>query len=273
MRVALMLWAVLVVSVAAQPALEDRSIAVADASFHIRCGGERRANNPTVILEAGAGNDVGIWRDIHPSISEFARVCGYDRLGSGTSSDAPQGLAAADYPALLRRMLEAAGEPPPYILAGHSFGGVIVMDFANKYPTDVLGLVLIDSSHEDQLRRFATLPAPPAPRVSSAAAPMPMRRAVDQMGFVQALGREPWHGHIPVVVLTRSPASFSLNDAGAEARQALWLELQHDLATRSPRSQHVIAKKSGHFIQNEEPQIVIDAIRAVLRRITLAGHL
>src|SRR5947207_174146 len=82
--------------------------------------------------------------------------------------------------------------------------------------------------------------------------------------FADALREKPWRGTVPVVVLTRSRQEATNGDPNAEARYALWIELQRDLANRSPKSEHIVAKNSGHVIQVDEPQLVIDAVRRVL---------
>src|SRR5687767_460099 len=109
----------------AQPSLTDRTFEVSGLSLHIRCAGERTPGTPLVILEAGAGNSADTWRDVHAPIAQFARACAYDRPGRGSSASPAAMLDAAAYVPLLSDLLKAAGEPGPYVLVGHSIGGVI----------------------------------------------------------------------------------------------------------------------------------------------------
>jgi len=247
---------------ATHPVLEDRWISVSGITLHIRCGGERRSKAPMVLLEAGAGTSTDTWSYVHTPIAEFARVCAYDRPGIGTSERAPDGLTTAEYIDLIQRFLKAASEPPPYVMVGHSMGGLIVSLYAVKHPADISGLVLVDSSHEDQRRKFAALTGPPISAATDAPPAAPV--GLSFTAFADALREKPWRGTVPVVVLTRSRQEATNGDPNAEARYALWMELQRDLANRSPKSEHIVAKNSGHVIQVDEPQLVIDAVRRVL---------
>ncbi|MGH9141119.1 MAG: alpha/beta fold hydrolase, partial [Vicinamibacterales bacterium] len=178
----------------------------------------------------------------------------------GTSQQTTQPRRPLDIIATLHALLNAAGEHPPYVMAGHSWGGEIVRLYAMQYPSEIVGLVLIDSSHEEQVKRFAAV-APAAPAGSGAhpgAAPPPEQADLDAMGV--ELSKRPWRANIPLVVLTRTPPAATDTDP----RGRIWQELQQELATRSPRGEHVIASKSGHYIQNDEPALVIGAIRRVV---------
>jgi pimeloyl-ACP methyl ester carboxylesterase len=245
--------------------LEDRTIRIAGTSLHLRCGGVRTAGAPVVVLEAGGGAGADSWRPMHDSIARFARVCASDRPDSGTSGPTPDNLTALGYVDLMRDLLDKAGEPPPYVLVGHSFGGLVVSLFAVRHPSLVSGLVFVDSSHEDQFRRAATLPPPPPPPAAAiAAAPPPPPAGVRLRDFAEQLTRTPLRTTVPIVVLTAGREPGLGRDPGAEARRQLWLELQRDLASRSPKSEHIVAEKSGHIMQNDEPQLVIDAVRRVM---------
>jgi pimeloyl-ACP methyl ester carboxylesterase len=274
MRPLLLVFMLLIVgpSAAAQSVLSDRTFEVNGLSLHIRCGGQRGPGAPLVVFEAGAGNSADSWRDVHAPISQFTRACAWDRPGRG-SSDAPsQVLEATAYVPLLSQLLKAANEQGPYLLVGHSIGGIIAALFANAHPSDVAGLVLVDSSHELQIRRFGELNAAPRPGTAPpviagpqpgtpSPEPLPIRPLID------LLGEKPWRGAVPLVVLTRGKTPPSTGDPNAEARNAIWLDLQRDWATRSPQGKQIIAANSGHYIQNDEPHLVIDAVRAVMTAI------
>ena len=130
---------------------EGRSIALgADfpgVSLNLNCVGQ---GAPTVILDSGLGVPAAGWDLVIPDVSKFARVCSYDRAGYGWSSAGPMPRTSEQIVKELHALLAASGEKGPYVLVGHSFGGYNVRVYTDKYPTDVAGLVLVDTSHEDQ---------------------------------------------------------------------------------------------------------------------------
>ena len=181
--------------------------------------------------------------------------------------DGPR-FPSRELPTRLRALLGKAGERAPYVMVGHSWGGEIVRLYAMQYPAEIVGLVLIDSSHEEQVKRFAAI-APAAPPgnggrlgVTPPSAPPPEQADLVTMGA--ELSKKPWHANIPLVVLTRTPPA----DPQADPRGQVWQELQRELATRSPQGEQIVAQKSGHYVQNDEPTLVIDAVRRVLRRLS-----
>lgn len=125
---------------------------IGQRKLHIQCSG---TGSPTVVLIAGTGAMSSSWARIAPGVATTTRVCAYDRAGQGWSDDAPHPQDALEMAADLRKLLEAADEHGPYVLAGHSLGGVYGMAFAARYPVDVAGLVLLDSSSPEQ---FTALP-------------------------------------------------------------------------------------------------------------------
>jgi len=100
--------------------------------------------DPTVVLEAGIAASSVSWSLVQPRVAEFTRVVSYDRAGFGWSSEAASAPTAKEAAQSLAAMLELSGEAPPYVLVGHSFGGLIVRLFQQKFPTRVSGLVLVD---------------------------------------------------------------------------------------------------------------------------------
>jgi pimeloyl-ACP methyl ester carboxylesterase len=114
--------------------------------LHIDCTGE---GSPTVVLESGAGDLSLAWALAQPKIAQFTRACSYDRAGYAWSDAGPLPRTMAQIAYELHTALANAGEKGPYVLVGAAMGGAMVRVFANTYPNDVSGMVLVDSIHED----------------------------------------------------------------------------------------------------------------------------
>jgi pimeloyl-ACP methyl ester carboxylesterase len=229
--------------------------------LHITCEGERRPGQPLVVLEAGAGNSARTWDQVIGPIATSARACAYDRPGLGASGRSLKPQRAAETVDRLHALLAAAGERAPYVMAGHSYGGMIVRLYASRYPAEVAGLVLVDSSHEEQMKRFAALP----PTVTKGPATPPIPEQFDIIGMSAELSKANWHADVPLVVLTRTNRPAPGAEDG-DPRGGIWHELQRELATRSPQAEHIVATHSGHYIQNDEPALVIDAVKRVVAK-------
>jgi pimeloyl-ACP methyl ester carboxylesterase len=119
--------------------------------MHIDCIGQ---GSPTVILDAGLGDSFVSWSKVQPRIAKFARACSYDRAGIGYSDPSPRPRTSKDFAEELHILLHNAGIPPPYLLVGHSMGGFDVRLYASLYPSEVAGMVLVDSSHPEQQKRL-----------------------------------------------------------------------------------------------------------------------
>lgn len=115
--------------------------------LHIHCTG---SGSPAVVLESGQGELGLTWANVQPVVAKSSRVCSYDRAGYGWSERSPLPRTASASVDELRSLLQKAGVEPPYVLVGHSIGGLYVKLYAHRYPDEVAGMVLIDSSHEDQ---------------------------------------------------------------------------------------------------------------------------
>jgi pimeloyl-ACP methyl ester carboxylesterase len=127
-------------------------IKVAGHRLHLHCTGH---GTPTVILEAGNLGMAAHWVRIQQEVARVARVCSYDRAGMGWSEAARGSRDARQISAQLHSLLSGAGETGPYVLVGHSYGGLYALNHAGQYPAEVVGLVLLDSSHPDQFTRTA----------------------------------------------------------------------------------------------------------------------
>ena len=123
-----------------------RLVDVGGHRLHLHCAGD---GSPTVIMEGGSGGNILHWMTVQPLIGMSTRVCAYDRAGMGWSEPGPLPRTPQRIVAELHTLLVAAGVPGPYVLVGHSLGGKYVRLYANEYPQDVAGMVLIDSRHED----------------------------------------------------------------------------------------------------------------------------
>ena len=242
----------------------DALVDIGGRRLHVSCTG---AGNPTVILEAGLGRVASstIWKAVQPAVAEITRVCAYDRAGRGTSDPDPRtatefrtGRAAVED---LRLLLRAASITGPYVLVGHSLGGAYTRLYAGQFPQDVVGMVLVDASHEEQNVSFksAGYSEPPEPTGQN-----PER--TDLSAVLEELRQAHWRADIPLVVLShgRKLPLPNTSDEVLTRVEAAWLELQRELASRSSRGRLVIAQRSGHNVQNDEPELVVEAIREVV---------
>lgn len=179
--------------------------------LHLDCRG---SGSPTVIFESGLDSIGSLsWAAVHDSVATVTRACAYDRAGimwSDPKSTPQSADAIADD---LHAVLQAAGEAGPFIFAGHSLGGPYIMTYTRKYPAQVAGLVFVDASHPDQLRRFAAIgvPPPPLPAV------LKLVSALSWTGLVRLFPIEaPEHADERVKEIVRARASTSLGAALAE---------------------------------------------------------
>ena len=258
-------------------------------SLWIDCRG---SGNPTVVLEAGSGNNGMIWDNVAldpgvsgpavlPGVAGFTHVCAYDRPGTVIGVDDPNDFSrsdpvpmprtAAEMVADLHALLTAADEPPPYVLAGHSFGGLIVRLYACTYPDEVAGLVLVDSAHEDYWAAIKALMTPEQQAIAFAHPPtltggseqewIDVDACAAQMR--EAAAKSPLRP-MPLIVLTRGiPPEWPAGFPAAEM-EAIWLPLQKELAALVPDSRLMVAEKSSHYIQTGQPELVIESIRQVV---------
>jgi pimeloyl-ACP methyl ester carboxylesterase len=246
----------------------------------LRCTGH---GSPTVVFEGGLTTD---WYDMQHQLSGFTRVCSYDRPGgpASRSDPAPTPRTARDFVADLHALLRAARVPGPYVLVGHSNSGLFAQLYASTHPRQVAGLVLIDAVHPAyHKRRLAMLKPLLPPEVWEALrqeAMTPPHRLVDPQGVDiwtserqtrLALRRSPLQP-MPLVALAHGRPSPAPPGWPIEEDERLWRQLQRELAQLVPGGRLVIATESGHDIQHEQPELVLDAIRDVVRAVR-AGEL
>jgi len=287
--------------------------------LHINCQGIPVSGSPTVVMEGGNAESCLTWALVQPEVARFARVCTYDRAGLGWSERSPQPRTATNIVEELHTLLTRAGVEPPYVLVGHSIGGMFVRLYAHRYPDQVTGMVLVDAAHEEQYMRFPTsLQRLQQQSLTMMAGVMRLLKTLNSMGllalFADKIGRT-WPtpipdkvreaylgvacsdtrffeaaidesvsvgenlvavraaridtlGNLPLVVLS-APDQFANLEKHLSAEDAgqfrvVTEELQAELTALSSRGKRVIVRNSGHYIQVEQPEAVIDAIREVV---------
>lgn len=122
--------------------------------LNLHCAG---TGSPTVVFESGLGVPLSNWGLVQPVVAQKTRTCAYERAGLGFSDAATRASDSKNIVDDLHRLLVAASIKPPYVLVGHSYGGMTVRLYADTYPSDVLGMVLVDPSVEDQLAGYRAL--------------------------------------------------------------------------------------------------------------------
>jgi pimeloyl-ACP methyl ester carboxylesterase len=240
--------------------------------MYYECAGR---GSPTVVLEAGLASDHSAWSAVAPALAHTTRTCSYDRAGLGFSAPVSAHRTGRDQVKELHELLAAAGEGPPYVIVGHSYGGLLAREFAATYRDDVAGVVLVDSSHPAMVQRFLAALGPPRPGES------PIRRrlrtflrqeprnteGLDLRASLAEARRAGPIGDKPLVVITAGLENDpSLPPALKRLLDRTWLSLQNDLARSSANSSHVIAVHSRHDVIafTGQPDLVAEAIGAVV---------
>jgi pimeloyl-ACP methyl ester carboxylesterase len=242
--------------------VDGHLVNVGDHRLLLNCTG--RPSDMTVVLESGLGAGFETWKAVQSKVEEFSRVCSYDRAGEGRS-DKPGGPQTPDSIVDdLHRLIAIEKIPGPYVLVGASLGGIYVRRFALRYPGSTAGIVLVDSSHEEQYSHYAAI----SPSIAERLATQDGR--FDRNDFLRAAGQlEPgkrleWHLDVPLIVLEhkRLVGHPRTEEDGLAVD---WHTLQMDLASRSKYGK-LIETNSGHFMATEKPEVIVDAIRDVIRQ-------
>jgi pimeloyl-ACP methyl ester carboxylesterase len=260
--------------------------------LHLYCTGA--GDGPTVVIEAGAGAFSVNHRAVQQRVAEFARVCTYDRAGYGWSDPAPPGRSLVDRVHDLHAVLHLGGVPEPYVLAGHSMGGLLVQIYQQRYPKEVAGMVLIEGTNPNYMfgkpvgRTLATMGV--GVKAGAWAVSMGLKPVVDQFSNVMKVPKgQPAESALsflagPLRVRAEDLAFYgkplrgarydgskgSLHDLplavvtrGSGGGGGGWNAAQAALAAMSTRSTIVGAERSGHNVNIDRPDVVAEAIRQV----------
>lgn len=236
-------------------------------SLYLKCVG---SGTPTVVLEAGFPGTSDVWRDVQPALGHVTRTCAYDRTGLGNSPPTAGVRDAGNEIDDLQRLLHGAHLSAPYVLVGHSYGGMLVRLFAHHHPRETAGVVLVDARGNHATRRqLAIWPTAVAPAVRRAVF-APVQHRVNLAASERLVSRVRTLGDTPLAVVTAGRhgewARVVTPDV-SRALDRLWATMQDELAALSSDHIHVIALRSDHFIQRRDgqPGVVIGAVRTVVQ--------
>ena len=257
-----------------QPTITDEGVGsgefvdVGGRRLFLECSG---SGSPTVLLEAGFGGGSNLWADVLPELGQETRTCAYDRAGIDASDAIPGVHDAGDEIRDLERLLDRGRIEPPYVLVGHSYGGLLARLFAHTHPDQTGGVVLVDANGRDAYRRgFAVWPKTLAPKLRRAWAE-PIFNGVDGRASAALASHIRSLGDTPLVVLTaardrellvRSPAAdpsaMAPTDAGDADRVGGPLDRSRPCSRVAQRPLHP---------PRRQPQVVIACDPAVVRAV------
>ncbi|RJF97905.1 alpha/beta fold hydrolase [Noviherbaspirillum saxi] len=218
---------------------------------------------PAVVFINGSGGPIEGWHKVFDTVATFSKVFAYNRPGTGGSSKAAVPQTGSHMVDSLRTVLKTAGLAPPYVLVGHSLGGLIANLYARMHPSEVRAVVMLEATspqdvailpkYETRLQRLAN-------SILNFLQPQdPHAETLHVTATVAELQRAPAFPSIPMTVISGGKPAM----AWATAPQALAARAQHqkELVSLSPFGKQVIVHSSGHFPQFTEPQLVISTIR------------
>jgi pimeloyl-ACP methyl ester carboxylesterase len=270
-----------------------RLVDVGGYRLHIHCSGPDDANGPTVVMDAGIGECSLGWDLVQPEIAKFARVCTYDRAGLGWSDPAPTPRTSQQIVSDLHALLTNAEIEPPYVLVGHSFGGLNARLYASQFPDEVAGMVLVDSAHEDYpfrpplllklglltaalgiprlLGQFVVSENPIFDRHSRY--PSAYRSIASSIKYLNTVRREwsaadeSWSQALDSKTVLGDRSLVVLFASFTHENFLHFKKLQAELAQRSSEGKLIIVGDSGHHIQHDQPEVVVDAIHDVIEAV------
>jgi pimeloyl-ACP methyl ester carboxylesterase len=247
-------------------------VSVGDHRLDVVRGG---AGSPALIFETGLADSLDVWIPMWRTMSEYTTVIAYSRAGFGRSDAGPSNHSVPHAAADLHELLHRMGIAPPYILVARSYGSLIARLYTSLYRSDVAGLVLVDGTHEQQVKRYGMLDST-YPRkfreyydsVLAHKAPGPEAAEIRETVAIQAAGAVPGLAplpDIPIAVLTSMRSDESAPYVNGTARgHEVWRALHDEWFRRSRDGIHIETTRSGHGIQDDEPALVAMAIRFVL---------
>ncbi len=262
--------------------------------LHINCTG---AGSPTVVIDAGWGDWSLGWSRVQAGVAPTTQVCTYDRAGTGYSDPGPLPRDATQFAKELHTLLKQAGSPGPYVLAGHSMGGLTVRVFAHEYPAEVAGIVLIDSMSPESAKGPAPAanqqagPQSSTPSLPSLFARIGLTRLLSGLGPGPGLSPEAERAYAAFTSTPRAVQAWSDEGRGMPASLAEagavksfgdtplivlsrgldldpdWQKWQAHLLQLSSNSKGLVADKSAHNIHFDQPEAAVAAIVRMVEQV------
>lgn len=239
----------------------DEFVTISSGRMHVRCSG---TGDTTVLLVAGWDQGAETWTAVEPTIAERARVCSYDRFGTGTSDSPATTQTFETQVADLHELLAEIGEPGPFVVVGHSFGGAEAVTFASTHADEVAGLVLVDASPTTWPDTVCSVPAY-AGGCALMRDPNQDGERLDVFPAFEAAATITSLGDVPLTVLSAAHRSADgLTPDELTRLDTVWDEGMQRWAGLSTASKIVTVDDTGHEIQRDQPTIVIDEVIELL---------
>ena len=242
-------------------ALEINAVVNSHSLFGLLSG----EGETTVILDAGLGGTSKDWSKVQSEVANFSKVFSYSRAGLGQSEKATIPRTCKDIISDLRRLLLAANLHPPYVLVAHSWSGINARWYASQYPEEIAGMILVDAVNEDKYEQFEKILSEEKANRMWAFVKDPSKNDenIDRIASIAQVRDKQILFDFPLIILTRAADSDELSK--------IETDLQAEFLKLSTNSRQYFSKHNNHFIQNLEPELVIDSIRQVIKSIKEKG--
>ncbi|HEX9989243.1 MAG TPA: alpha/beta hydrolase [Chloroflexia bacterium] len=250
------------------PAPAPASDGLVDVGGHKLYYSCRGTGSPTIIMEAGLATTSRTWSPLLPDLEKTTRVCVYDRANLGLSERGPNPRTSAQVVKELHALLTNAKIPAPYVLVGHSQGGLHVQLYARTYQSEIAGIVLVDGVPPDIDERYEAVLAPAqAQQRRDIISQNPEGATYEDTHLsalqVRAAASLP---NVPMLVLTHGKTLQHPAGWPVEAVEKAWREGQETLAKSTTQGRLIVADQSGHFIHTDQPDLVISSIREAVEK-------